>query len=131
LICYNLYLSIHEDVEQCVGVVLGHDSPNWHLSHACPACTYKLEGEADLLFKMLVTIDGNNPLKPILCCQLLASLVEGEPEPEGPEVGDSRKLPDHRKVGGDYLLSREKVNRWVRAVLQEILPTLESVSFLW
>jgi hypothetical protein len=33
-------------------------------------------------------------------------------------------------VGGDYLISREKVDRWAKAVLEEILPTPpESVSF--
>jgi hypothetical protein len=116
-------------VERCVGVALGRDSPNWRLAHACPACTYKLEGEADLIFKMLVTMDGNDSLKRILRRQLLASPADGEPEPEGPQVGDSRELPDHRKVGGDYLLSREKVDRWAKATLQEMLPTPESVSF--
>jgi hypothetical protein len=112
-----------------VGVALGCDSPNWGLSHACPACTYKLEGESNLIFKMLVTMDSNDSLKCILHCQPLGSPVEGEPELEGPQVGDSRELPDHRKVGGDYLLSREKVDQWAKAILEEMLPTSESVSF--
>jgi hypothetical protein len=128
-ICYDLYLSIREDVQQRVAVALGRDSPNWRLSPACPACTYKLEGEADLIFKMLVTMDGNDSLKRIICRQPLATPAEGEPEPEGPQVGDSRELTDLRTVGGDYLLSREKVDRWARAILQEMLPMPESVSF--
>jgi hypothetical protein len=128
-ICYDLYLSIREDVQRHVGVALQRDSPNWRLSHACPACTYKLEGEADLIFKMLVTMDGNDSLKRILRRQPLETPAEGEPEPEGPQVGVSRELPDHRTVAGDYLLSREKVDRWAKDILKEVLPT-DSVSFL-
>lgn len=127
-ISYDLYLSIREDVQRRVSVALRRDSPNWRLSHACPACTYKLEGEADLIFKMLVTMDGNDSLKRILRRQPLATPADGEPDPEGPQVGVSRELPDHRTVGGDYLLSREKVDRWAKEVVQDILPT-DSVSF--
>jgi len=33
-------------------------------------------------------------------------------------------------VGGDYLISREKVDRWAKAILEEMLPTPpEYVSF--
>jgi hypothetical protein len=128
-ICYDLYLSIREDVQRRVSVALERDSPNWRLSHACPACTYKLEGEADLIFKMLVTMDGNDSLKRILRRQPAATPAEGEPDPEGPQVGDSRELPDQRTVAGDYLLSREKVDRWAKDILQEMLPT-DPVSFL-
>jgi hypothetical protein len=78
---------------------------------------------------MLVTMDGKDSLKRIIRHQPLATPAEGEPEPEGPQVGDSRELPDLRTVGGDYLLSREKVDRWARAILQEMLPMPESVSF--
>lgn len=109
-----------------MAVALQCDAPYWRLSHASPACTYKLKGEADLIFKMLVTMDGNNSLKRILCHQPVATLAEGEPDPEGPQVGDSRELPDHRTVVGDYLLSREKVDQWAKEILQEILP----VSFV-
>jgi len=70
------------------------------LSHTFLAFTYKLKEEADLIFKMLTTMDGNDSLKHILHYQLLASLVEGGLELEEPQVGDSRELPDHRKVGG-------------------------------
>jgi hypothetical protein len=120
---------MREDVQRRVGVALQRDSLNWRLSHACPACTYKLEGEADLIFKMLVTMDGNDSLKRILRRQPVATPAEGEPEPEGPQVGESRELPDQRRVAGDYLLSREKVDRWAKDIIQEILPT-DIVSFL-
>jgi hypothetical protein len=73
-------------------------------------------------------MDGNDSLKRILRHQPLATPVDGEPELEGPQVGDSRELPDQRKVGGDYLLSRENVDRWTRAILEDILPIPEDVS---
>jgi hypothetical protein len=127
-ISYDLYLSIREDVQRRVNVVLQCDSPYWRLQHTCPACSYKLEGEDELIFKMLVTMDGNDSLKRILRRQPLATPAEGEPEPEGPQVGDSRERPDSRKVGGDYLLSREQVDRWAKAILEEVLPVSRSFT---
>ena len=53
-ISYDLYLSILEEVRKCMDVALECDSPNWRLQNSCPACTYKLEGEAELIFKMLL-----------------------------------------------------------------------------
>jgi hypothetical protein len=47
--------------------------------------------------------------------------VEGEPDPEGPQLGESREWPDSRKVGGDYLLSREQVDKWVKTIIEEVL----------
>jgi hypothetical protein len=74
---------------------------------------------------MLVTMDGNDSLKRILRRDPPPAPAEGEPEPEGPQVGESREHPDSRKVGGDYLLMRENVDRWAKAILQELLPELE------
>ncbi|KAF8518165.1 hypothetical protein BU17DRAFT_91300 [Hysterangium stoloniferum] len=54
--------------------------------------------------------------------------AEGGPEPEGPQVGDSRELPDSRKVGGDYIVSREWVDRWAKATLEEMLPMPEDIG---
>jgi hypothetical protein len=124
-ISYDLYLTIREEVHNCVNGALERNSPYWRLQHTCPACTYKLQGEAELIFKMLVTMDGNDSLKRILRRDPPAAPAEGESTPDGPQVGNSRELPDSRKVGGDYLLSREKVDRWAKAVLQEVLPEPE------
>ncbi|KAF8218429.1 hypothetical protein L208DRAFT_1045970, partial [Tricholoma matsutake] len=66
LIAYDLYLSIHENIQQHVDTALQHDTPYWHLQHACPTCFYKLEDEQELIFKMLITMDGNDSLKHIL-----------------------------------------------------------------
>ena len=60
----------------------------------------------------------------------MANPAEGEPKPEGPQVGESKELADLRKVGGDYLLSRERVDMWVKMVLEEVLPVPESISLL-
>jgi hypothetical protein len=75
---------------------------------------------------MLVTMDGNNSLKRILRRDPPAAPAEGEPAPEGTQVGESRERPDSRKVGGDYIISREKVDRWAKTILLELLP--EDVS---
>ena len=42
---------------------LRHDHPDWQLKNACPACTYLLNGEPSLKFKMLFVMDGNDSLK--------------------------------------------------------------------
>jgi hypothetical protein len=119
-ISYDLYLMIRETLEQRVNAALERDAVNYRLRHSCPACTYKLRDEGDLIFKMLVTMDGNDSLKRVLRRDPPATSGEGE----DPQVGESREHPDSRKVGGDYLISRAKVDRWARAVLGEMLPTV-------
>ena len=121
-IAYDLYLLIREDVLSHVNIALERDSPYYRLRHACPACTYKLQGEPKLIFEILVTMDGNDSLKRILRQDPPAAPAEGEATPEGPEVGESRERPDSRKVGGDYLISRENVDRWAKTVLLNLLP---------
>jgi hypothetical protein len=128
-ILYNLYLMICEGVQQCVNAALRCDATNYCLRHSCPAFTYKLQDEGNLILKMLVTMDGNDSLKCILQQDPPATSGEGEPEPKEPQVGESHEHPDLRSVGGDYLISREKVKQWAKAVLKEILSMPpESVS---
>jgi KDZ transposase-like protein len=118
-ICYDLYLSIREGVTQRVDVVLDRNSSNWRLRNACPACCYKFKDEPAQIFEMLVTMDGNDSLKRIL---------RRKPAPESgdelnvPPVGESRELADSRKVGGGYYISRERVDRWAKEVLEDLLP---------
>ncbi|KAF8220137.1 hypothetical protein L208DRAFT_1335600, partial [Tricholoma matsutake] len=121
-IAYDLYLLICKNIQQCMDTALQCDTPYWRLQHACPACCYKLEDKQELIFKMLITMDGNDSLKCILQQQPLATPAEGEPECKGPHIGESRELPDSRKVASDYLLSREKVDRWAKNILEEVLP---------
>ena len=47
--------------------------------------------------------------------------MEREPDPEGPQLGESREQPDSRKVGGDYLLSREQVDKRAKTIIEEVL----------
>jgi hypothetical protein len=39
-VAYDIYLSIRAEVDKCVKVALGRDTPNWRLKNACPACMY-------------------------------------------------------------------------------------------
>jgi hypothetical protein len=77
---------------------------------------------------MLVTMDGNDSLKRIVRRLPVATPAEGEPVPEGPQVGNSREVLDSRKVSEEYLISREKVDRWTKDALEELQS--DSVSLL-
>jgi hypothetical protein len=57
---------IREEVLRRVNAALGREAADYRLRHSCPACTYKLQDEGDLIFEMLVTMDGNDSLKRIL-----------------------------------------------------------------
>ncbi|KAG6847569.1 hypothetical protein H0H93_007343 [Arthromyces matolae] len=115
-IAYDQYLFMREEVELRVQAALLRDSPMWRLKHACPACTYKLEGEEQLVFDMLVTMDGNDSLK-----RILRRKAGGVDEDGEEESGASKELRDDRDVRGDYYLSRERVDRWAKERLQEML----------
>ncbi|KAJ7491428.1 hypothetical protein B0H11DRAFT_1912051 [Mycena galericulata] len=96
--CFDVYLEILRTVDDRVKKALGRDAADWRLKNCCPGCTYKLDGEAKLIFEMLMTADGNNFLSRVLS-----------------------KRPDPRTAGagGDYFLSREKVDLWAKEVLAQ------------
>jgi len=117
-ICFDLYLSIRDEVDHRLRVALGRDGPNWRLRHACPACTHKVEGEAPLDFNILVTMDGNDSLKRIQKrSQVVEDLVEGEDS----NIAESNERIDTRCVSGDYYLSRQTVDRWSKEVLEKLV----------
>jgi hypothetical protein len=123
-ISYDLYLSIRTSVEARVRAALKRDSQHWRIKNTCPACSYKLQGEKKLIFDMLVTMDGNDSLKRII-------RRDAVPDPVGdgePELGESCELTDSRDANGDYFLSREKVDKWAREVLEEIFPGDEATA---
>ena len=62
-IAYDVYLEIIDRVDKLILSALGRDSENWRVRHACPACFYKLEGEAKLKYSFFCQMDGNNSLK--------------------------------------------------------------------
>ena len=96
-----------------VQAALRRDSPDWHLKHACPACTYKLKNEQPLLFKMLYTMDGNDSLRWIL--------RQSTSQDDDGTLGPLSELPSACKVPGDRYLSHEDVDKWAAGVLQEMM----------
>ncbi|KAJ7890953.1 hypothetical protein B0H14DRAFT_3081615 [Mycena olivaceomarginata] len=102
---------------------LGRNTPNWRLKHTCPACMYKLEGEDELIFSMLFNMDGNDSLKRVL------KRLKTDRSEEEPTAEPSIERDDSRDGGEDYFLRWERVDRWVRSRVEEILPTDASRSF--
>ncbi|KAJ7050772.1 hypothetical protein C8F01DRAFT_1000087 [Mycena amicta] len=115
-IAYDLYLELRRQSEGLVLEALGRNNAVWRLTHACPACMYKLDGEDKLIFEMLVTMDGNDSLKRVL-------RREGVAEDSDRTVGASAEREDSRDGGDGYFLSREVVDRWARRQLGNLLPT--------
>ncbi|KAJ6510472.1 hypothetical protein C8R45DRAFT_1050270 [Mycena sanguinolenta] len=114
---YDVYLELHHRTDALVNSALGRDSPKWCLKHACPACTYKLEGEDELIFSILTTMDGNDSLKRVLRW----SKTDGSEDE--PTLGPSREREDSRDGGEDYFLSREQVDKWAKDWVADILPS--------
>ncbi len=119
-ICYDLYVQIREEVKQRVADALDRHGNQWRLRNACAACTYKLEGEDALIFDMLVTMDGNDSLKRLLRKEQTLLDESGRVAPES-----NQPRTDSREVYGDYYLSREKVDRWARARVDDVLQQLQ------
>ncbi|KAJ7160606.1 hypothetical protein C8R43DRAFT_881321, partial [Mycena crocata] len=117
-ISYDLYLDLRRRVDERVMKALGRDS-SWRMKHACPACTYKLEGEEKLIFDMLTTMDGNDSLKRVLRRE---KTTMAEDESGEPTVGRSKERVDNRDAGDGYMLSRQKVDKWAKSRLAEVLP---------
>ncbi|KAJ7462181.1 hypothetical protein B0H11DRAFT_1735562 [Mycena galericulata] len=115
-IAYDVYLAIRRQTDERVLNALGRGS-KWRAKHQCPACMYKLEGEDKLIFDMLTTMDGNDSLKRVLRRLRLQDEGDGDPT-----LGKSKERVDNRDAGDGYYLSREKVDRWAKTRLAEVLP---------
>ena len=59
---YDVYLEILHRVDLHVNEALGRGK-GWRLRNACPACFYTLEGEPELDYSFMATMDGNNSAK--------------------------------------------------------------------
>lgn len=116
--CYDIYLDLRSRAQQQINAELGRqDDLQWRRRNACPACTYRLEGEEKLIFDMLVTMDGNDSLKRVLRRQN----IDGAPASQrGMDQEDSRV------VIGDYYLTRDAVNKWANAALQSTMSAESS-----
>ncbi|KAJ7265306.1 hypothetical protein C8J57DRAFT_1230307 [Mycena rebaudengoi] len=85
---------------------IGCDEADSRMKTCCPACTYKLEGEADLVFSMLVTMDGNDLLKRILRKDRHIYDDDGIQQ----HGANERVDPWTESAGGSYFLSHKKVD---------------------
>ncbi|KAF8209228.1 hypothetical protein K438DRAFT_1960955 [Mycena galopus ATCC 62051] len=115
-IAFNAYLTIRAAVDNCVKAALGHNTPDWRLKNACPACLYKLEGEADIPLPFLATINGNNSLKHFWRRERDTDLADGMTAP-----GASKERQDNWWAGGDYYLPRDEVDKWAKEGLDELM----------
>ncbi|KAF8808965.1 hypothetical protein BYT27DRAFT_7222762 [Phlegmacium glaucopus] len=116
LIFHDLYLTIRREVEARVFSALKRNDPDWRLKHACPPCTYILEGEPKLIFSMLYTVDGNDSLKRI---------IQRDPTPI-PSATDSlgKSAPTSTKSLEKALNMwiHEQVDEWCKEVMEELVP---------
>ncbi|KAJ6583130.1 hypothetical protein DFH09DRAFT_912007 [Mycena vulgaris] len=117
-IAYDLYLDLWWRTDEHVMHALGRDS-SWRLKHACPACMYKLEGEDELIFSILTTMDGNDSLKRVLRRE---KTTMEQDEADKPMLAKSKEHVDNRDAGDGYYISREKVDKWAKSRLGEQLP---------
>ena len=117
--CYDLYLRLRAEVEQKVMAQLKRTG-SWERKNACSACTYELKGEDPLLFRILVTMDGNDSLKRILRRALDLALQDNEeeagctPQSQRPQGGGSERT-DKRVVSSGIYLERTAVDKYKRA----------------
>ena len=115
-ICFDVYLSIHNCIDRRIQVTLRHDNPGWRLCHASPCCTHKIIGEPELVFNILVTMDGNDSLKRVQHRKAAPLDPGGGDEPV---IGEPNERQDMRTAGTGYYISREEVNRWSREIVLE------------
>ena len=119
-IAFDVYLQLRQEIFLRVRAILKRDTPIWRLQNACPACTYKVKGEDFLIFKMLVTMDGNDSLKRVLRRDPTPNI---EDDGDTPLAKNSIEQLDERDAGSDYYISRAQVDRWAKALMQGLLPS--------
>ncbi|KIK04381.1 hypothetical protein K443DRAFT_130861 [Laccaria amethystina LaAM-08-1] len=108
-ICFDVYLCIRNCFEQHVQATLKRNDHGWRLRHACPCCTHKLTGETELVFSMLLTMDGNDSLKHI---QRRKTVPLDPGDGDTPVIGEPNERKDKRSIGDGYYVTREQVDRW-------------------
>ncbi|KAJ7017835.1 hypothetical protein C8F04DRAFT_1199860 [Mycena alexandri] len=112
---YDLFLRVKEVVRHQVAQLLGRDGPDWRLQNACPACLYKVKGEAALNPPFFLTMDGNNSLKRV-------EQQEGYTTADGVKVsGESVEAIDDRAAPRDYYIPAADVDRFAKGGGEELL----------
>jgi hypothetical protein len=93
-------------VAALVAESLQRNSPDWRLKHACPACTYELEDEEELTFRLLYAMDGNDSLKRVLRRSLDHHADDC--------VAPSSEVPTGQQFTSDRYLPRAFVDQYSR-----------------
>ncbi len=106
---FDVYLLICQHVNRQINSSLGFNSEN-RLARLCPPCFFRVLGEAEQEFSVLVSMDGNNSLKRV------KSSVRGQEE-----------RPDLREVISDRWLSAAEVNKFK----DETQDTVSIIQYNW
>lgn len=109
---YDAFLEIVYRVDVLLKQALKHDTPNWRLLNACPACTYKLVDESPLQFAWFATIDGNNSLK---------RWVSSSP--------NSLPRDDSRRARSDYWIGHDAVDKFKDEVRSRTVSVFCIINF--
>lgn len=116
-----MFATIWAEVDRQVQKALKCERADWRLKHVCPACTNKLQHSFNLIFKMLIAMDGNNSLK----CLLWHTLSD-DPTITGP----SNEHKDTCSILGNYYISCDDVNVYAREIVKEAKKLEIGVSLL-
>ena len=71
-------------------------------------------GEPELVFDMLVTMDGNDSLKRV---QRRKATPVDPGDGDAPVMGEPSERKDERTVGAGYYIERETVDIWEREIV--------------
>ncbi|EIW79818.1 hypothetical protein CONPUDRAFT_74154 [Coniophora puteana RWD-64-598 SS2] len=111
-IAFDIYTEILARVDILIHTALRRNSPNWRLTHVCPACMYTLKDEPELKCSMLYTMDGNDSLKRVF---KRSNTLDGD------NLSGSSELPTLLKVRNDRYIDRDVVDRWANAQLDQVI----------
>ncbi|KIK24324.1 hypothetical protein PISMIDRAFT_10312 [Pisolithus microcarpus 441] len=98
----DVYLQVLAFVSNLVRQALQRDEHNWQLKHACPACTYRLQDELAMQFRMLFAQDGNDSLK-----RVATRMLDGDIDDAATSLPTSEHTFHHEQY-----LSREFVDKF-------------------
>jgi len=105
-IAFDQYLQILRYVQHMTLTTICRMGPLWRLKNACPACTYILQGEPELRFSLLYTMDGNDSLK-----RAVRQAEDADEVDEADEVSTQcEELLPGQVLTCDRFLTREEVD---------------------
>lgn len=93
MVAFDVYLEICRRVDNKLNERLGYDDSQARLVQQCPPCFFKLKGEPEIDFSVMVTMDGNNSLKRI-----------------GTSIRAHEDLFDSRSIKSDRWLTADEVD---------------------